>query len=252
MKVAVVTGASSGLGTEFVKAIISGCKEIDEVWMIARRRENLDRIAADLGPRAMPFPLDLSARDSDSKLHNRLSETGAEVSLLINNAGFGLLGDFDSLDNERQCECIDLNCRALTSITGTLLPFMRSGSKVINVCSIAAFAPNPRMAVYCSTKAYVLSFSRALRFEMRKKGINVLAVCPGPMETEFLPAAGIGKGTSHTFDTLPRCDPAAVAAEALRASQKNRGVCTPRGFYKLYRLLAKVLPHSLVMHFSKT
>ena len=141
---------------------------------------------------------------------------------------------------------------AVGSVTALTLPFMRNGGEIINVCSIAAFAPNTRMAVYCSTKAYVLSLSKALRGELKKRGINVLAVCPGPMDTEFLPTAGIAPGSSHTFDTLPRVNPSVMARKSLAASKKKKGVYTNRLFYKFYRIIAKLLPHSIVMKMCGT
>lgn len=129
---------------------------------------------------------------------------------------------------------------------------MYKGSEIINVSSIASFAPNAGMAVYCSTKAYVTSFSRALKNELAKRKINVLAVCPGPMDTEFLPLADITPGVSKTFDTLPRVKPKTVAKKALRASKRGKSVYTNRLYYKFYRLVAKILPTSLVMKFAKT
>ena len=145
-----------------------------------------------------------------------------------------------------------LNCEALTVISRMCLPFMGENAEIINTCSIAAFAPNARMAVYSSTKAYIMSFSRALRFELKDKKINVIAVCPGPMDTEFLPVAGIAKGSSNTFDTLPRVNPKKMAEGSLKASKKGKGVYTNRIFYKFYRILAKLLPHSLVVKFCQT
>ena len=132
------------------------------------------------------------------------------------------------------------------------LPFMTANSEIINTCSIASFAPNARMAVYSSTKAYVLSFSKALRFELKPDKINVLAVCPGPMDTEFLPVAGIAKGTSFTFDTLPRDNPTKIAEKSLKVSKKGVGVYACHPFYKFYRVLAKIFPHSIVMKLCKT
>ena len=129
---------------------------------------------------------------------------------------------------------------------------MKENSEIINTCSIASFAPNTRMAVYSSTKAYVMSFSRALRSELKSRKINCLAVCPGPMETEFLGLAGIEKGTSHTFDTLPRDNPQNVAEHSLKASRKGKAVFCDKFFYKFYRLAAKVLPTSIVMKMAKT
>jgi short-subunit dehydrogenase len=132
------------------------------------------------------------------------------------------------------------------------LDYIIENGDIINSCSIASFAPNSRMAVYSSTKAYVMSFSRALREELKSRKINDLAVCPGPMDTEFLSLANITKGASRTFDTLPRVNPRNMAVRSLKASQKKRGVYTDRLFYKFYRVLAKVLPHRLVMLFSGT
>ena len=147
---------------------------------------------------------------------------------------------------------VRLNCEALTVMTSVTLPFMAEGGEIINSCSIASFAPNTRMAVYSSTKAYVMSLSRALREELKQRKINVLAACPGPMDTEFLPVANIAKGTSRTFDTLPRVNPKVMAVKSLRASKKRRAVYTNLLFYKFFRLIAKLLPHSLVMKFCGT
>ena len=122
---------------------------------------------------------------------------------------------------------------------------------MLNVSSIASFAPTPRMAVYCSTKAYVASFSKALREELRPRGIGVLTVCPGPMATEFLETAEI-PGRSHAFQVLPYCDPEQVAARSLRRLLRGKGWYTNRIIYKFYHLLCKLLPHNLVMKFSKT
>ena len=129
---------------------------------------------------------------------------------------------------------------------------MCKGAEIINISSIASFVPNARMAVYSSTKAYVTSFSRALRYELKRKKINVLAVCPGPMDTEFLPVANIGKGSSHTFDTLPRVNPTMIAKKSLAASKKGRAVYTGRAFYKFYRFLSRIIPHKILMKLAAT
>ena len=123
---------------------------------------------------------------------------------------------------------------------------IKKGSAIINVCSIAAFVPTPRMTVYCSTKAYVFSFSKSLREETKKSGINVLAVCPAPMDTEFLAVAGI-EGKSPLFDKLPRVKPAEVAEKSLRKAFAGRAVYTNRILYKMYRVLGKLLPHNWLM-----
>ena len=252
MKIAIVTGASSGLGTEFVKALVSEGPEVDAIWVIARRADRLAALAEAYPDKAIrPMPMDLTLTDSVEALRETLENEKPEVAVLINNAGFGTLGDFDASELFTQTRMVDLNVKAMTAVTSAALPYMKAGGYIVNVCSIAAFAPNPRMTVYCSTKAYVYSFSKSLRFELKKRGINVLALCPGPMDTEFLPVAGIEKGASHTFDTLPRVSPEKAAKAALKAAARGRGIYTPRLFFKLYRLLAKLLPHGLVMKMSK-
>ena len=253
MRIAIVTGASSGLGEEYVRLLATANEEIEEIWVIARRADRLDALKTRFPEkRIFPIPLDLTLNESYQTLKEMLESEAPEVRVLINNAGFGTLGNFDEMEMLSQTRMVDLNIRAMTAVTSTALPYMREGSFILNVCSIASFCPNPRMTVYSSTKAYVLSFSKSLRFELKKRKINVLALCPGPMDTEFLPAAGIAKGASHTFDTLPRVNPAMAAERSLEMAKKGRGIYTPRAFFKLYRLLAKLLPHGLVMHMSKT
>lgn len=252
MNIAVITGASSGLGKEYVSAVYEKYPSLDEIWIIARRENLLWEIENSFNNKIRSIAMDITDDVCTNMYKNLLQETNANVKLLINNAGFGKLGNFDSLSTQDNANMIRLNCEALTVMTSVSLPFMKSGAEIINTCSIASFAPNTRMAVYSSTKAYVMSFSRALRSELKKRKINVLAVCPGPMDTEFLSVANIEKGVSKTFDTLPRVNAAEVAAKSLVASGAKRAVYTNLFFYKFYRVLAKILPHSLVMKMCGT
>ena len=247
MKIAVITGASSGLGREYAFAVAAGRADLDEIWLIARREDRLTEIAESISKKTRVLPLDITKEESTEAYRALLESEKPDIRLLINNAGFGKLGDFDSLSPADNGGMVRLNCEALTVMTSLSLPYMSEGGEIVNTCSIAAFAPNTRMAVYCSTKAYVLSFSKALRGELKKRRINVLAVCPGPMDTEFLPIAGIEPGSSSTFDTLPRVKPAVMAKKSLQASAAKKGVYTNLAFYKFYRFIAKVLPHSIVM-----
>ena len=247
MKIAVITGASSGLGVQFALEIDRTRKEIDEIWLIARRKERLAELSAKLSKPSKIFALDITDTDALEEYTNALKTSAANVKLLINNAGFGKFGQFDELKAAENTGMIRLNCEALTYISAETLPFMSENSEIINVCSIASFAPNTRLAVYSSTKAFVLSFSRALREELKSRKINVLAACPGPMETEFLSVAGIQKGTSRSFDTLPKVNPNTMAKKSLTASNRKKAVYTNRAVYKFYRLIAKLLPASLVV-----
>lgn len=253
MTVAIITGASSGLGREYVREVTEQYPNIDEYWIIARRSDRLEAIRNEYpDKKIVVFPLDLTKDESFENYRVMLEERKPEIKLLINNAGVGKLGRLADMPYGEQINMVDLNNRAVTAITNISLPYMKKGSYVLNVCSIASFAPNPRMTVYCSTKAFIMSFSRSLRFELKNRGINVLAVCPGPMHTEFLDNAGIEKGSSKAFDLLPYCDPAAVARRSLKMAESGKSVYTPRAFYKFYRVMAKLLPHELIMHFSKT
>lgn len=260
MKIALITGASSGLGVELFREMAKR-NDLDEIWLIARRLDRLEslRDGAECHAAVVPVPLDLTKNESIETLSAMLAEKKPEILALVNNAGMGKLGNVIDAAYPEQAAMVDLNCRALTAVTTVCLPYMKKregkekvSSYVMNTCSIASFAPNPRMTVYCSTKAYVLSYTKSLRYELKKTGINVCCVCPGPMTTEFLDVAGISGGKSKTFETLPYCDPAKVAKLALRSSEKGKCVCTPRLFFKFYRVVAKLLPHSLIMPMSKT
>ena len=252
MNIAVITGASSGLGLEYAREVYNTRTDLDEIWVIARREDRLNELQAELGKKIVPVAFDITDPQSINTYVSLLKEKSANVKLLINNAGFGKLGNFDELSLEENAAMVRLNCEALTAMTSATLPFMTEQSEIINTCSIASFAPNTRMAVYSSTKAYVMSLSRALRVELKKRKINVIAVCPGPMDTEFLAVANIGKGDSKTFDMLPRVNARVMAVKSLKASRRRKAVYTNRIFYKFYRILAKILPHSLVMKMCGT
>ena len=239
------------MGREFFKNLQNFCG-LDEIWIIARRADRLEEMAQSSKIKTRVVALDLTDRQSISVIEDMLRAENPDIRILINNAGFGKLGYVYELEREAQMNMVELNCASVTGLCAVCLRYMQRNSFIINIASIAAFAPNPRMAVYCSTKAYILSFTKCIREELKPRGINALAVCPGPMSTEFLDVAGISGGKSKTFETLPDCNPASVAKKSLILAQKGRAVYTPRFFFKLYRVLARILPHGLVMKFSKT
>ena len=251
MSIAVLTGASAGLGQSFFRSLVARHPDLSGIWLIARRRERLEEMA-----KGCPIPVTVLSMDlTDPAVYDELGEQLAaadvKVKILINNAGVGELDNVIDSDWRTQSRMVDLNCRALTAVTTVVLPYMERGGFVLNVCSIASFCPNTRMTVYSSTKAYVMSFSRGLREELKPHGINVLAVCPGPMKTEFLDVANI-TDRSPMFKTLPYSDPEIVADRAVVLAGKGRAVYTPKFLFKFYRVLAKLVPHSLMMQFCKT
>ena len=250
MNIAIITGASAGLGQAFFGSIVRRYPDLEQIWLIARREERLKAMAQDCPIPTVAVPLDLTKEESYAALTEKLAHERPTVKIFINNAGMGTLGYIAESDFSTQTRMVDLNCRGLTAVATAVVPYMPRGAFMVNVASIAAFSPNARLGVYAATKAYVLNFSRVLRLELREKGINVLAVCPGPMRTEFLDVAGI-TGQSATFERLPYCDPARVADTAVRKAAAGRAVYTPRLFFKFYRLVAKLLPQGLVMQWAK-
>jgi len=252
MRTAIITGASTGLGREFVRQLADVFPEVECYWLIARRADRLEEVAATLPDKKVEcLSMDLCDPMSFVALQEKLVSQQPEIALLINNAGCGYLGNIGEVDTASQTRMVDLNVRALTAVTNIVVPFMGPGSCVLNVSSIASFCPNPRMTVYSSTKAYVSSFTVGLAEELKPKGITATAVCSGPMKTEFLDLGNI-TGNSKTFETLPYCDQVQVAGGALRAARAGRTIYTPRLFYKTYRALAKVLPVKLMVKFAKT
>lgn len=252
MVTAVITGASTGLGKEYVNAIISQFPTVDAFWLVARRKDLLREIAeAHPDKTIAAISLDLCKEESINLFEQLLKENNPEIKVLVNNAGYGKCEDFFSSNRAAQTGMVDLNCRGLLGVTRLCLPYMLDDSLVLNISSIAAFAPTPRMSVYAATKSFVLSLSKALHDELRPRGIKVLAVCPGPMDTEFWKVANVPEGKSRLIDKLPRVSPKEVAEGSLRAAKRGKLVYTKGFFYKLYRLLAKLLPHGFIMEFTE-
>ncbi len=251
MSIAIITGASSGLGREYALALMKQHPEIGEYWLIARRADRLRVLASQLtGKNVKVLPLDLTRDEDLATLGAELKAAKADVKYVINNAGYGKMGNFIDMPMADSAGMVKLNCVALTGVASLCLPYMGKGSSMIMVCSIAAFVPTPRMAVYCSTKAFVFSLAKALKAELRPRGVNVLAACPGPMDTEFLDVAGI-TGNSQLFKSLPRVDPKKMAETSVHKADQGKTVYTQRMLFKLYRVLGKLIPHNLLEPFVK-
>lgn len=251
MKIALLTGASSGLGRMFAKKIHMVFPEIDEIWVVARRLDRLEALKNEITDvKITPIAADITL-DADRKaIFDRVKAEKCEIALLINNAGCGFHGLFASSDPEEQERCIRLNVLALTAFTRSALDFMPKGARILTTASIASFAPNANMAVYSASKAYASFFSRALNEELRPTHRSATAVCPAPMNTEFL-TVGHVTGNSKTFERLPYCDVEKVAVGALKAAKCRKAVYTPRVFYKFYRLLVRLLPDALLIKIAK-
>jgi short-subunit dehydrogenase len=251
MSVAIITGASGGLGHAYINAVLTEMDEITEIWIISRNKQKLVAIAEKYSDvKIIPIALDLTEEKSLEVLNKVLEETKPEVSLLINNAGIGKIGDFYSSDIKAQIDMIKLNIEALTGITGLVIPYMTNGSAIVNISSVASFDPIPNLAVYAATKSYVSSFTAAIREELKPRGINALYVCPGPMDTGFNEEAGINETTSKKFLSLPKDDPESIANNSLVAALDGKPSYVGKNIYKIWRVITKVLPNTALMKLS--
>lgn len=240
-KVALVTGASAGLGVEFARQL---SKRGHGLVLAARRKERLDELAKELG-NARAVVADLSKKDAAAKLMADIAANGETLDLLINNAGFGLIGRFAELDAKRQRQMIDLNVGALMDLCRAVAPAMiqrRSGG-IINVASTAAFQPGPKMAVYFATKAFVLSFTEALHEELKPHGIKVSCLCPGPTRTEFGEVAGFG-GNGMFDKTAMGAEEVVIAG--LDGLDKNKAIVIPGMLNKVGAVSGRFAPRSVV------
>jgi short-subunit dehydrogenase len=240
-KVALITGASAGLGVEFARQL---SKRGHRLVLVARRKERLDELAKELG-KARAVALDLSKPNAAAKLMADIEANGEQVELLINNAGFGLIGRFAELDAKRERQMIDLNVGTLTDLCRAVAPGMirRKSGAILNVASTAAFQPGPKMAVYFATKAFVLSLSEALHEELRPHGIRVTCLCPGPTRTEFGDVAGFGG--NGLFDRVAMESPQVVKA-GLDGLDKNKAVVVPGWVNKLTANSGRFAPRAVV------
>ena len=237
--IALITGASAGLGAEFARQLARRGKQL---VLVARRKDRLDALAAEIG-NARAVGEDLSLPGTVDRLMADLAAHGEHVETLVNNAGFGLAGKFAALDGARQRAMIDLNVGVLTDLTHAVLPGMveRKRGGILNVASTAAFQPGPGMAVYFVTKAYVLSFTEALHEELRGSGVRVTALCPGPTATEFGSVAGFGKDGAFAKYSV---DAASVVAAGLAALDKGKAIAIPGLLNKFSAQGHRLLPRS--------
>ena len=243
MKIAVITGASSGIGREFVYELDKR-ERYDELWLIARRVDRLMDFAGKTRARVRAISLDLCKKESFEKYKALLRKYNPAVKTLVNASGFGRFGAFEQLSEEDQLAMIDLNDKALVSITYLTLPYMRRGSRIYQIGSLSSFQPVPYIGVYGASKAFVLSFSRSLNVELKSKGIRAMAVCPGWVRTEFFNRA-------VTDDTITYYnkffDPDEVVKRAISDMEKGKDVSVCGFDIRAQVLLTKLLPHRLVM-----
>ncbi len=246
-KVAIVTGATSGFGKIFAKMIDEKLKKsIDEIWIVGRREKVLFELANELTKDIRYFPMDLLDLESLKLIEESLEADDISIKMLVNAAGFGIIGDVDENTPNEIHDMVTLNCTVLTDLTKICLPYMSYNSRIINFASVAAFMPQPQFAVYAATKSYVMSFSRALNIELKNEGVYVTTVCPGPAETNFFNVAQKGK-PSPWYKKAFTSKPEDVVEKAFYDSLKKKEVSVYSLPMNAMQLMTKVIPHKVLL-----
>ena len=248
MNIAIVTGASSGMGREFA-AQLSRYVQVDEIWAIARRQAALDSLREELDVPVRPIVLDLCREESFSAIESLLAQEKPNVRLLVNAAGFGKFGAYHKVSLEDDAKMIDLNCKALVLMTRLVLPFMTQGSHILQLDSLSAFQPVPFITTYAASKAFVLSYSRAMNRELKQKGIRMMAMNPGWVKTEFFNHAVQTNSDDEVQYYNYLWEAKDVVATGLKDLYRTKKDYSVHGFpIRMQVRLVKLLPHSLVMN----
>ena len=251
MRIAVITGASSGMGMECAVQLADRYgRYLDEIWLIARRKEKMEALKDQLPVSLRLFPTDITDRIQLERLKMALEEEKPKVLFLVNAAGFGKIGPVGSLPLETEDGMIRLNCQALCTVTHMVLPYMADNGRILQFASSAAFLPQPRFAIYAATKSFVLSYSRALNVELKSRRICVTAVCPGPVKTEFLEKA-YGKQEMSFYKKLVMADCEKVVSRAIEDGKKGRAVSVYGGTMKFLRIISRLLPEEVLAGFFR-
>lgn len=260
-RIAIITGSSSGIGRSFMELLANNAGEyfktpFDEIWAIARRADVLNEIAASVtGIKVVPIVADLAESNGIKSIEDRLNEEAPEVGLLVNSAGMGIKGPVMDKSAKALDDTISINCSALSQMIRITAPFMKPAAneraKIINIGSSAGFLPQPGFASYAASKAYVISFSRAMSAELKASGIDVTVVCPGPVATDFQRRATEGKQADFTdWRKNFVIDPVKLTRVSLKASVKGRKILVYPFSQKLLHLASKIIPTSWILAFE--
>lgn len=247
MKIAIVTGASSGMGREAVIQLADRFGGgLGEIWAVARKADRLEELRSQVPVPLRILPLDLQKPDALEQLGWQLKQQKPDVKILVNAAGYGKTGTVGSIAGEEETGMVRLNCEALCGVTSAVLPYMSRESRIIQFASAAAFLPQPGFAVYAATKAFVLSYSQALNSELKPRGITVTAVCPGPVATEFFQVAS-PSGMLPLYKRLSMARPEKVVKLAVRDSMMGKTISVYGPLMKAFFLLCRLVPHRFLL-----
>ena len=246
MNIIIITGASSGMGLEFALQLDDIFDRIDEIWLIARRKKKMLEVAQFMKHTTRVLVMDLTNSADMQRLENLLKEKKPAIRMLVNCAGYGIMGDFSEGEKSQLLGMIDLNCRALTEMTYMCIPYMRKNSRIIQLASSAAFLPQPNFAVYAASKSYVHSFSRALARELAPRKIYVTSVCPGPVDTPFFDIAE-KNGSTLAIKKLAIAKADKVVKLAIEDSFKKKERSVYSGLIRGFEAVAKAVPHKVIL-----
>lgn len=246
MKIAIVTGASSGMGMETAIQLADRFAGLGEIWLVARRKDRLLKLEQSLPVPVRTFAIDLTDQAQLAELKDALKDGQPDVKILVNASGYGKIGRVGNVPLHEETGMVRLNCEALCAVTHLVLPYMSQNSRIIQYASSASFLPQPGFAIYAATKSFVLSYSLALNEELKGRGICVTAVCPGPVKTEFFEIAET-TGRIPLYKRLTMADPVKVVKLAIRDSMMGKPMSVYGGSMKAFRLLCKAAPHGLIL-----
>lgn len=244
-KIAIVTGASSGLGKEFTRLLVADA-QLEEIWAIARNKEQLDKLQQEFGEKVRTFSMDLSDENILAGFPAILKKELPHIAVLVNNAGYAKFGSYDDLSIGESLNMIRLNCEAVVAVTLACIPYMQAGDHILNVASVASFQPLPYQNIYSSTKAFVRNYSRALNAELRDRKITVTAVCPGWIKTNLYARAQTGaKKATHKFAGM--VTPDKVACKALKDARRGKDMSVYGLYAGFIHIAAKILPQKTMI-----
>lgn len=243
--IAIITGASSGLGKEFVRLLVDK-KAFDEIWVIARNKNNLDLLVSKFGNKIKPYSMDLSNIENIKNFEKEIKIKNVNVCMLINNAGFAKFGKYDDISLDESINMINLNISGVVAMTLACIPYMKKGSYIMNVSSQASFQPLPYMNIYGATKSFVKNYSRALSAELKDKNIHVMALCSGWITTNLFDRANIGAKKNITnFYGIKTPD--VIAKKALNDLVNKKDVSIYGAYVNTYHCISKIIPENILM-----
>ena len=244
MSVAIITGASGGIGSEFARQL-NKLGIIDEFWFVARSEGKMQALAEELGVKAKIIGADLTSEAGINKVREALETEKPEVKFLVNASGFGNFGAFDELSEDETVKMIDLNVKALVLLTHMTVPYMEPGGRIIQLGSGSCFTPLPYFNIYSSSKVFVLHYTKSLNYELKKYGVRATCFCPGWVETDFLDKS-VANGNTHPKAMKPVLNCEKIVRKCVKASVKGRAMFVTGWYTKFQHVLFKLVPDSIL------